>query len=206
MRKLFLYLLFVLFINNYAWSHPVSSKGLYGIMPSYMHQRSELELNFSFENNKAFGVSLVSIDDGELDREFILPRFNYRILRINEINSQFNIYLSGGLGGNNESVAGLGSFQIDYETRHIYTLVLAERIESEADNDFTWFRYRIGVAPYLSNFEGFHTWIIAQVDYMPELKDEITFTPMLRFFYLNYLLETGVSTRGEFSINGIFHF
>lgn len=209
--KKFMWLAIVvsIFLGRNASAHPVSYKGAFGVMPEYTPTRKHLELNYSFASAAAVGVSMVEIEhEGDTGR-YVLPRFNYRVYRKNELDSQANIYLSGGLGTvryqAEQGLAGLAAFQGDFETRRFYTLLSGDLIQSES-LDHSMFRYRIGVAPYIAEFDGFHTWLIWQVDLGPQDEHEWTFTSVVRFFYNNYLTEFGVSTRGEPFVAGIFHF
>lgn len=202
-------LLSVLATVSAAHAHPVSFKGSYGIMPMSMHMRRELELNYSLTASHAIGVSSIEIDYRDKELEFYIPQFNYKLYRENSPDSQLNLYVMTGAGGSRRdgesNLAAMGAFQADYETRRFYTLLLGEHLQTEGIG-LNRVRYRIGAAPYLADFDGFHTWFIAQTEWTPELDDEWTVTPLVRFFYQNYLVEVGSSTRGELFVAGIFHF
>lgn len=193
-----------------AHAHPVSFKGGYGVMPNYSPERKDIELNYSFESDQSFGVNLIRMDYESEDLSFVIPQYSYKVYRDNRPGSQTNLYATVGLGGarylEENRVAGAASFQADYETRRFYTLLFGEHLQAEDGISLNRVRYRLGIAPYLAPFDGFHTWIIGQVELTPELEHEWTFTPMLRFFVDTYLLEIGASTRGEMFIAGIFHF
>ena len=192
-----------------ARAHPVSFKGGFGVMPEYTPDRRHLELNYSLTASSAVGVSGMELEEDDGDAVFVLPRFNYKLYRRNEIDSQTNVYLAGGVGAadyrDEENAAGFVGFQTDYETRRVYTLLSGDFVRSE-DIDHTMLRYRLGVAPYLADFDELNTWLIAQFEYMPEEEDEWVVTPLVRFFYQNYLVEAGASLRGDLFLAGIFHF
>lgn len=209
--KLTFYLfLSLLFLPDLLWAHPVSFKDGFGIMPMYTKDRQDLELNYSFAADKALAINTINISYRDRDALFILPQFNYKLYRKNELESQTNLYLLLGLGNVNyqseNNLASIAAVQADYETRRVYTLLHAEALQAEGDLDLYHLRYRLGLAPYLADFNDFHTWIILQLEYTPELDNTFTVTPLLRFFYSNYLVEIGSSTRGELFLAGIFHF
>lgn len=191
-------------------AHPVSFKDGIGVMPSYMSYRRDLELNYSITNRHALGVNAIAIDYKDRQATFVLPQFNYRLYRENEMDSQMNLYLSAGAGTasyeSSDSMGTVGAFQFDYETRRIYTLFLAETLHSTSGLNLNRFRYRLGFTPYLADFDDVSTWFIAQIEFTPELDNEITVTPLVRFFLDNYLFEIGSSTRGDLFVAGIFHF
>lgn len=193
-------------INSHA--HPVSFKDGYGVMPGYTEERQELEINYTYDPSNAVAFNTINIDDDK-DITFYLPQFNHKFYRKNELDSQANIYGSVGLGiadhKDDTDLANLLGIQADYETRRIYTLFYGEHLQTEGEG-LNRLRYRIGVAPYLANFEELNTWFIAQVEYTPELNDTWTVTPMIRLFYSNFLVEAGVSLEGKPFFAGIFHF
>lgn len=200
--------LFILLLPGTVLAHPVSFKDGFGIMPTYMAERQELELNYTYRHESAVAFNIINIE-GDKDITFYLPQFNHKFYRRNSLDSQANIYGSLGLGladqRNDTGPAGLAAIQADYETRRIYTLVYGEHLQAEGEG-LNRIRYRAGFAPYLANFEELNTWLIAQVEYTPELRDEWTITPLIRLFYSNYLVEFGVSLEGDPFIAGIFHF
>lgn len=190
-------------------AHPVSFKDGFGIMPGYTPERQELELNYSYSHSSAAALNLIKLEYQDFDLRFVLPQFNHKFYRRNELDSQTNLYGWLGVGGaryrGDTDIAGIAGIQGDYETRRIYTLLSAEQLQTEGIG-LTRLRYRFGVAPYLASFSGFHTWLIGQIEYTPDLDEEFTITPMLRFFYQNYLIEVGSSVKGDIFAAGIFHF
>lgn len=210
MRNFSYILLFILGIIGEARAHPVSFKGAAGIMPEYGMNRFDLEANYTFERDKSVGVAAIWADTEDGKGTFVIPKFNYLAFRKNEKDSQTNIYLSTGIGGceldDGVETAGLLSLQADYETRRIYTLFHAETIQSSGGSDLNHFRYRLGMAPYVEDYEGVHTWLIGQIDYTPEMEDEWHVGPVVRVFYKNYLFEGGVSHRGDPFFAFISHF
>lgn len=202
-------LVVLIFAPSIGWSHPVSFKGGYGIMPGYMPDRKELELNYSFSPDSAAALNLIELERKDSTLKFVLPQINHKFFRRNAPESQANLYGSLGLGGvrreGDSDIAGVASFQADYETRRIYTLLAGEHLQTDGLN-LNRFRYRFGVAPYLADFEDLNTWLIGQVEYTPQLDEEWTITPMVRLFYHNYLVEVGASLDGDPFVAGIFHF
>lgn len=193
-----------------ALAHPVSFKDGYGVMPEYTPDRQEIELNYSVTSNYAIGVYLVDASYKGSDATYIIPRFNYKLYRKNELESQTNLYVSGGAGTvdykGEDDLAGFAMFRADYETRRIYTLLSGQTLQSSGESDINALRYRAGFAPYLAGFNDLNTWLIAQVEYLPESEDEWVVTPLVRLFYSNYLVEIGSSTKGDLFFAGIFHF
>ncbi|MES2462700.1 MAG: hypothetical protein V4671_19130 [Armatimonadota bacterium] len=179
--------------------------------PTYTPDWSDLEVNYSLTNRYSVGAANMYRQGKDSSADFAVGEFNYLVSRWNELDSQANIYASAGAGGrqdsrDDESLAGYLRLEGDYETRRVYTLFGAESLQSPGSVDFNRLRYRAGVAPYLAPFTSLQTWVIAQVDYMPEMEDEVEVTPLLRFFYNNYALELGVSLNGKAFLGAMAHF
>ncbi len=194
-----------------ASGNPVSFKDGWGIMPTYSTDWSDLDVNYSFTNRYSLGASAYYREGRDSKATFGIGKFNYLLKRWNELDSQANLYLSAGVGGrhdskDDDSFAAYGAIEGDYETRRVYTLFGAESLQSPDGVQFNRLRYRAGVAPYLAPFDALQTWIITQVDYMPEMSDKTTVTPLLRFFYNNYAFEAGVSLDGKLFLGGMAHF
>ena len=64
-----------------------------------------------------------------------------------------------------------------------------------------WQRARIGIAPYLANYNDLNTWIMFQVDHHPAKHDHFVATPLIRFFYKTYLFEVGYSSNQHIMVN-----
>ncbi|MDZ4786665.1 MAG: hypothetical protein SGJ02_11385 [bacterium] len=208
--KLFLLTLIFIFSPS-VWANPVSFKDGWGIMPTYTPDYSDLEINYSLTNKYSIGASAFYRKGSDSKASFGIAQYNYLLKRWNELESQANIYATIGMGGRHDSIlddsiAGYLRLEGDFETRRIYTALNVETLQSPGNVDFNRIRYRAGVAPYLAPFNDLHTWIIAQVEYMPEMDDQLTVTPLLRFFYNNYALEVGATLEGEPFLAAMAHF
>jgi hypothetical protein len=191
-------------------AHPVSFEGGTMTMGTYMKDWMENDVNYTFSPSSAFGISQFRIGDGQTDRDYVLSRFNKRF-RSNGLDYQSNMYLSGGLGArtdqHDKNVAGYTGLTADYETRKVYTLGLAESIFDGDSQPKTHLQYRLGFAPYTTHFQGMSTWLIGQIDYRPfRSKDIVSFSPVVRFFYRNILLETGADFNGSFFTSWMYNF
>lgn len=193
-----------------SFANPVSFKDGYGVMASTMPQWSDFEFNYSYTNRSAVGVTLFNLDRGGKRESFAFGQYNYLLKRWNELDSQANVYVIGGLGARGYEYEGAPAarvgFEADYETRRLYTSLYASRLQSTGDAGVTLARGRVGVAPYKASFTGLQTWLIAQVDYTPELTDTTTVSPLVRFFYNNYALEIGSTLKGEPFAGVMMHF
>ena len=63
------------------------------------------------------------------------------------------------------------------------------------------------MAPYLAKFDALNTWLVLQLDVMPEMDESTRVTPMVRLFYKNFVLELGASLeKGTPFVAGAAHF
>jgi hypothetical protein len=195
-----------------AAANPVSFKGGWGVMPAYNKDWHDIQLNYSVTNRYAVGISSYYREGKDSTAEYGIGQFNYLLKRWNELDSQANVNLSVGVGGrhdsvHNEGVAGYGALEADYETRRIYAQLSAETLQSDDRVHFSRYRARAGVAPYKAAFDALNTWLVVQVDLMPEMDESVRVTPMFRFFYNNIALEAGASLEeGTPFVAGAAHF
>lgn len=113
---------------------------------------------------------------------------------------QSNLYVGVGGGGMLTT-----SIEGDFETRKIYLSLRAQGWGPETKDPLTYVRARLGFAPYLSEMNGLHTWVVFQAEHhtWARVTDLI---PMLRFFYQNVLFELGSSFRGRTQFNFVTEF
>lgn len=195
-----------------AWANPVSFKGGYGIMPAYNKDWFDVQANYSVTNRYAVGASSFYRQGKDSTAEFGMGQLNYLVKRWNELDSQANVNASVGFGGRHDSVASdsvavYGALEADYETRRIYSQLSAETLQSDSDVQFSRYRARAGVAPYKAGFDALNTWLVMQLDIMPEMDEGVRVTPMVRLFYSNFVLELGASlNEGTPFVAGAAHF
>lgn len=199
----------IILISDTAFAHPVSFEDGTMIMSYFSKDWIEHDVNYTFSPSSSFGLTQFRITENSDSRDYLIPRISKRF-RKNSLDYQANLYLTHGLGAridnDNSSLAGLLGIQADYETRRIYTLGLAETIIDNEGEPRTHLQYRIGAAPYKADFNDLSTWLIAQVDYRPYKKEEISFMPVLRFFYKNVLFELGCDFDGNIATTFMLNF
>lgn len=125
--------------------------------------------------------------------------------RWNREDVQANLYAYGGAGGltfrDENGMAYLSGAQIDAEDRRFYGLFRFTTLLSDKMQDYYNYRGRLGVAPYIANYDELNAWVMLQYDYRPGQLAEHRATPFVRLFYKSILLELGSSTRGDWMIN-----
>ncbi len=153
--------------------------------------------------------------DDESDWQFHGPMVAGLAKRWNMPAAQANIFWMAGAGVAFDDVASAGGeaqpaayagFEADWENRRFYTQYQARGLWAEdIDNTLTQ-RARVGVAPYIAEAGGLHTWAILQVDHEPEDDRPVSVTPVLRLFSGGLLAEAGVSFDGDAFATFMFYF
>jgi hypothetical protein len=193
-----------------AQAHPVAYQGALGLMGYHQADMVEWQAMYSVTSRYSLGVDYVWDRMDGPDRQLVLARVNWLPWRANGTDSQANLYLSAGGGALERSGgfegAALIAAEADYETRHVYFSGKGQAVFAKGAG-YELYQLRAGVAPYVGEFEGLNTWAIVQLQYFPQaLTDSLRIGPVVRFFYRNVLWEFGVTSRGLWSFNLMFHF
>jgi DNA-binding transcriptional MerR regulator len=187
-----------------AQAKPLSYVGGTMVMQENDETGHMLSVDYTFDPHYAIGLYAKRESGG---REFTTagPQFNTLIKRWNLPDGQGNIFNMTGAGvsdyrGGARFSAWTG-FLADYETRRVFLsweprLMYADGIEKSF-----WERARVGVAPYLGNYEDLNTWLMVQVDHHPMKDHAFAVTPLVRFFYKTELVEAGYSSDNRLMLN-----
>ena len=195
---------------NKAWPHPVIYEGGTVLMDGYQRHRNDFHAHHSLSSRLAVGLAYTSAkDDGGERTDYVLARINHLAARRNRAGSQANLYLSAGAGlrtrDGHQAPAALLAVQADYETLRFYTKFDGEALLSEGGHNMRRLRYRIGLAPYGADFDGLQTFIILDSAYRPDMADQWSVGPTLRFFYSRFLFEVGVNFDGSPQLMLMYH-
>lgn len=200
--------LIILSTSSQALAHPVTYKDAWMIQSMFREKMSQNSLIYSFHRNFGLGFEATRFELTPDEPVWALADFNVLVKKWNLPGAQGNLYLMSGAGAtikdNSEEFAGKAGFEADYETRKFYTLFQYIKYWSEQE-DFDWYQYRIGFAPYLVGYDGLHTWAILQLDYNEATHENVQVTPLLRFFYKNVLWEMGGSFKGNIFFQFMVH-
>ena len=189
-----------------AMARPVSYADGSMVMGSSYADHSHLSYLYSPTARLALGPRLeVDHENGDL---FGGIEFNALLKRWNNFDSQGNVYWLSTLGingldggGDDSRISGLGGVQADWEDRRYYTSYANEYRFDAQDDDYFKQTARVGIAPYIAESGALHTWLMVQVDHMPEGDDHWRVTPLVRLFQGDVLGEAGVSLDGDVLFN-----
>ncbi len=215
MRARNLMILLILSISvgiNTAAAHPVAYAGSYSLMAWNSKEMTDWMFTHSFTSKNSLSIRHQRILTDEGERTFYFPHVNFLLKRWNEFNSQANVYLSVGHGGEkiNSSFKDTSflAVEADWETRKYYVSAREEILIASRDSSKNIYqtRVRAGFAPYLGGFDELNSWFILQFEKSNSSMDEYTITPLIRFFYKDVLIETGVNQKGDSQFNFMVHF
>jgi hypothetical protein len=98
------------------------------------------------------------------------------------------------------------AFLADYESRRWFFSYEPRFVWDGDIEKSVWQRARIGIAPYLANYNQLNTWLMFQVDHHPAKHDHFVATPLIRFFYKTYLFEIGYQSDHHVMVNWTLQF
>ena len=189
-------------------SRPVSYTGGWTAMQKNERRAHSLHVHYSPTARYSIGYR-AEYWRGE-DWQFHGAQLNYLVKRRNAPYSQANFYLKGGLGTAYDDLgipesrpkpAAFADIALDWETRRYFTSYENRVYYSEDITKFFRQKARVGIAPYIGNYGDLHTWLMLQVNHITGHRDNVSFTPFVRFFKNQYLAEVGVSDRGKILFN-----
>jgi hypothetical protein len=150
--------------------------------------------------------------DGTKQRRITYVRTNLLVKRWNLPSAQANVFVWGGAGqatGNDFAGSELSrnvGFQVDYETRRVYSSFKSDLQESDH------FSHRIdtlqlGWAPYEHDYDTLATWIVLQGrTYTGDLYDGTEKALLVRFFKGGTWVEVGATTDRKVQAMVMFNF
>jgi hypothetical protein len=221
MAKINYYILFslvsiLLFFSgvNQSKARPVSYPTGWTVMQMNDANMSSLHVHYSPTANYSIGYKSEYHRDDEI--YFNGLQLNILAKRWNKPQSQANFYIKSGIGAaysdfeqfdGESSPAVFTGIALDWEDRRYFTSY-ENRFNYMGDIDKHFMqKARLGIAPYIGDYGDLHTWVMLEVDHMPERdSSEIIYTPMLRFFKDVYLFEVGVTSEKDLLFNSVIRF
>ncbi len=187
-----------------AKSKPLSYPG--GLMSMQENDETGHTFSLDYTVTPKYAVALYAKKESGGDNfTTVGPQINTLIKRWNLPDGQGNIFNMSGVGiahdGSENEFAAWTGFLADYETRRIF-ISYEPRFMYAGDIDQSFSqRARVGVAPYLANYDDLNTWFMVQGDHHPEKDDTFVVTPLVRFFYKTTLVEAGYSSNDRLMFN-----
>ena len=208
--------------NGAALAHPTihedgASLGFYS-KPTFR----EWVASYSIKNWLSVGVRYFELNH-QKNSQMGVATAGVLLWRGNYEDSQSNLWVTGGVGGENSvsssSVAGFFSPEWDWESRTWMAAAKYELLPGISNAPNNLLRVRAGHAAFQGETEQLNIWLVMQVDYHPigDINLPVTFhpaqnlvelqwTPVRRLTYKNANLELGASNNGAGHLNFEVHY
>ncbi len=213
MRKIFITFLCFMSMASLAQARYIDYPGSSALMQMNDGENNSLHYHYTVKPYYSVGYDL----DYWRDEEWMMHAgtLNWLLHRWNLPDAQINFYGRGGAGiatsdfadfDDEIEPAAVAGIAFDAEDRRFY--ISYENRYVEAGDIYSGFeqKARVGFAPYIAEYGQLHTWVMLQVDHRPESDDEIGWTPMLRFFKGDILIEVGYSDSEKVLFNAMIRF
>ena len=195
-------------------ARPISYPDSWTLMQQYNWER--LNVHYHYTPNINNSVGFVFSDYEEVSQKLYAAQWNHLIYRENKKKSQANLYSKLQLGTLrlDDKDEDFYHFDLhlsyDWETRkHFCALSIGTTYDGPEESFSQHQSARIGIAPYLAGYGQLHTWLMLQVEHHPDetLSDNrLLWTPMLRLFKGDLLVELGANSNQKLLINSIIRF
>jgi len=159
----------------------------------------------SFSNTDALGAHFFSEQDRFNTRlNYTALTWNHLLKRWNLPDSQANIYTWIGPALEQQSSTthggGIIGYEADWESRRYYGMNEGQLIFTPEGENFGTETVKVGIAPYLANFDDLTTFILYRAKYKDiGSREEWEFSPAVRLFYGSLFTEIGISHDGKVS-------
>ena len=208
MRKYFLIFIVLSACPQSIWSRPVSYPG--GVTLDITNNADEHSALIHYSPTAKYSVGLRAEYRRQAEYTLTSLQLNNLLNRWNNKDSQANLYLKSGVGyanrnssrfGNDTSFAAFTGIGADWETRRYFTSYENRYINAGSIDDNFVQKARVGIAPYIADYGKLHTWLMLELEHNPEDQDNITITPLVRFFKDVHRIEAGISNNNDVLFN-----
>jgi hypothetical protein len=207
---LFILISFITLAAQPAQAKPVSYVGGTMVMQENDETGHTLSVDYTVTPTYAVALYAKQEEGGSKNMTTVGPQLNTLLKRWNLPDGQGNIFNMTGVGASTLNGKTAGSawtgLLADYETRRIFTSYELRLMDAAGIESSVWQRARVGVAPYIGNYDDLHTWFMLQVDDHPAKDKTIVITPLVRFFYHTALVEAGYSSNHRAMFNWVLQF
>jgi hypothetical protein len=194
----------LMWISTQLIAAPMSYKGSVTTMGEAFKHYSKIETSYAISAKDSIGLKAFKakgdgyhVDAGAL---FYLTR----LMRINEIESQTNLWLYAETGlinieknnRDDDRFYVSPTIQFDHETRRIYTMV-SHQILRVAHDNFDTTKAKAGFSFYKTEYNETQPWFILEVSHTNSMSEKLEVIPTIRLINKALYFEAGVSTEGD---------
>jgi hypothetical protein len=192
---------------------PMNFKGSITSMTTIAKDHFSIESSYAMTSKDSLGLRAHQIK-GRGYKTKSSGIFHLRkLMRINEINSQTNLWLFTEAGTmsikkNSEDKRDYylsPKFQFDYETKRIYGLISHKFLRVGHEN-FDTSKIEAGFSFYETGYKKIQPWLILKAKNTNSLFKKVEYTPSLRLINNAIFMDAGVTTDGDPSIHLMYIF
>lgn len=196
----FMTILLLISVSELAFSRPISWSGGSTIM--YQSNSMYSSYYYHYSPTYKYSVGAEYINDRHFNDQYVNLKTTYLLNRKNTKASQGNLYLTGGMSTKSKDNFFYGVHG-DWETRRIFTSFSYINKHTNKKN-YTENEFKLGVAPYLGEYNDLHTWIMVKTK-KDTIKNNWETYPIIKFFKGDYLLEVGTKN-SHWDVHYMFRF
>ena len=202
-------ILFISFLN----ARPISYADSWTLMSYNDYKKNSILIHYTPTSKYSIGYK----SQYWQEEQHWLNSFNlnYLLKRINKKSSQANFYLKTGLGllksdykeyNNKKELISYAEFATDWETRKYFVSYNNIIIRAVTVDGLFMQKARIGYAPYVTGYGNLHTWLIYEIQHMPENKKNNISNFIVRLFKSTNMIEVGLDENRNATFNYIKRF
>ncbi|MGZ9097226.1 MAG: hypothetical protein ACXW30_02890 [Micavibrio sp.] len=202
-------LMFSLFLTAPALARDVSYAGGWTLM---LHNNAEMNAaHLHYSPTARYSVGWMHEYMRGPDANMDAAQINWLVKRWNMPAAQANIYLKSGAGvtydGDDIEPTAYTGIAADWENRRLFTSYENRFLYAGEIEKFAEHKARVGVAPYIADFGGIHTWLMLEAGYNAKRDNEFTTTPLVRVFTGPVLVEGGYNIQDKTALfNAMYRF
>ena len=192
---------------------PMSFKDSITSMSTISKSYSYLESSYAISPKDSLGIN-INENKGNTYKlksgEFFYLR---RLIRINKINSQTNLWLFTGAGivnvkkniKDDDYLYLSPTLQFDYETKRVFSLI-SQQILRVGNQNYDTTKIEGGVSFYETTYNETQPWILLKTRKTKTVDSKIEYIPTLRFINKSLFGEVGVNLDGDPSFHLMYTF
>lgn len=213
MRTIFKSIIIILLSYQTVIAAPMSFKGSVTSMTTIGKDKSSVESSYAITAKDSLGLRAYNregngykIKAGEI--------FNLkRLVRINAINSQTNLWLFTAIGkmnikknSKNKDYNYLSpTLQFDYETKRLYGLI-SYKLFRVAHENFDTTKVEGGFSFYETGYNETQPWLILKAENTNRINKKVEYTPTIRLINKTIFMDAGITTDGNSSLHLMYTF
>jgi len=211
-----IYILIIALLASYQsilQAAPMSFKDSITSMATVSKDYSSVESSYAITSKDSFGIRAYESKGGGYQLRSGGVFHLRKLMRINTINSQTNLWLFTGAGAMNikknskeKDHSYLSpTLQFDYETKRVYGLISHNVLRAGHEN-FDTSKIEAGFSFYETGYNETQPWLILKAKNTNSIFNKIEYTPTLRLINKAIFIDAGVTTDGDPSIHLMYTF